>query len=157
MAAHHGGLQTGRIYARYLFALAALFGFRVVAQLLQAVFELPMLPSFAAWHSGALPYPALVASQVVILTAMVVIAWRVRVGALSPGRWRHRLCFGLGGLYFSVMLFRLLAGMTWLSDVPWFAKPLPAFFHLGLASYLLVLGLYFLNGVRHCQTKAPET
>ena len=36
------------------------------------------------------------------------------------------------------MFLRLLLGATVLSDVRWFASPLPAFFHLVLATYLLI-------------------
>ena len=38
----------------------------------------------------------------------------------------------------------LAAGLTFLADHPWFAKSLPAFFHVVLASFLLLLGHYIL-------------
>jgi hypothetical protein len=40
------------------------------------------------------------------------------------------------------MLLRLILGLTLLSSVSWFATPIPAFFHLVLASIVLVIGHY---------------
>ncbi len=111
-----------------------------------------VLPPFEAWHGAVLPYPLLVAVQVVIILMLAWIAWRVRNDTISPRRWKYRMCFGLGGVYFGFMAFRLLAGLTFLADHAWLSKSLPAFFHVGLATFVLVLGQYIYKQA----TKAPS-
>jgi len=134
----------GRRYFPWLAALTGLFVFRVLAQLIQSLYPLPWLPPFEVWHGAVLPYPLLVACQIVIIAALAVITWRVGRDAVVPSPWKFRLCFALGIPYFLFMAFRLAAGLTFLADHPWFAKSLPAFFHVVLASFLLLLGHYIL-------------
>jgi hypothetical protein len=57
----------------------------------------------------------------------------------------------LGVLYFGSMSARLVLGLAVFSDVAWFAKPLPALFHLVLAGYVLTLGHY-----HSCETVVPH-
>ncbi len=89
-----------------------------------------------------MPYPLLVIIQVVIIVVLTIILWRVRSDAIVPSRWKYRVCFTLGGMYFTFMAFRLFAGLTFFSDNPWFSKSLPAFFHVVLASFILLFGRY---------------
>ena len=126
----------------WMVLLAGLFGLRVLAQLIQAIYPLSFMPPFQAWHSAVLPYPVLVASQVVIILLIAAVLLRVKADAVVPHRWKYWTCFSLGGLYFSFMAFRLIAGLTFLSDHPWFSKSLPAFFHVVLASFILLFGHY---------------
>lgn len=128
-----------------LWALTALFCFRVVAQPLAAVASVPGLPPFDAWHSGALPYPVLLATQVAI------VAWLVRttraVGSATI-RWRRSAGAWLAAgaaVYGAAMTARLVLGATLLRDESWFARPVPTFFHLVLASYLGVYGVLHLR------------
>ena len=58
-----------RGHVALLSALLAAFVLRVLAQLMQAFSDLPWLPPFEAWAAGGLPYPVLVAVQVVIIAA----------------------------------------------------------------------------------------
>lgn len=129
-----------------LWVLAALFCLRVVAQPLAALGAVPGLPPFDAWHSGALPYPVLLATQ------FAIVAWLVRttraVGAATV-RWRRSLgrwLLAAACLYGAIMAARLLLGMTILGEVAWFARPVPTVFHLVLAAYL---GLYGRLHLRH--------
>lgn len=48
----------------------------------------------------------------------------------------------VGSVYFGIMVLRLLLGATVLREQRWFASPLPTFFHLVLAAYLLVFGCF---------------
>ena len=41
--------------------LLGMFAFRVISQFLQLIGEYSWLPEFDSWHSGVLPYPALLA------------------------------------------------------------------------------------------------
>lgn len=137
--------MQNRRYVMGLTILLCLFTFRVTAQLIQFVFELPFLPSFHVWHSGALPYPALVASQFVIIGILIVITDRVRKDNFTSSPWKYRSCFVGGGAYFSIMAFRTFAGLTFFAGHPWFSKTLPALFHIVLACFLLLLGHYFYD------------
>jgi len=132
----------GRRYFPWMLALTGLFVFRSLAQLLQASHPVAFLPPFESWHGAAMPYPLLVVLQLAIACVMIAAIWRVKRDAVNPSPWKYRLCFFLGGLYFSFMAFRLVSGLTILADHPWFSKSLPAFFHLVLASFVLVLGHY---------------
>ena len=134
--------MLGRRYFPWLLGLTGLFVFRVLAQLAQALHPLPFLPPFEVWHGAVLPYPVLVACQVVIVAALSIVTWRVGRDAVVPRPWKFRLCFALGTPYFLFMAFRLGAGLTFLADQPWFSKSLPALFHVVLASFLLLLGHY---------------
>ena len=129
-------------YATGLWLLFALFACRVVAQPLALVVHSPALPPFEAWHSGALPYGLLLASQVLILAASGWTAWRFSTGAVKPSRTVGIAAIAFGGLYFLGMVARLILGATALSDVHWFASPVPTVFHLVLAAYVLLFGHY---------------
>ena len=60
--------QTAHRHARWLWALTALFVVGVVAQPLALVAPPgSLLPAFDSWDGGVLPYPLLLAFQVVIL------------------------------------------------------------------------------------------
>ena len=119
----------------------ALFVLRVTAQLVQYATPTRFLPPHDAWQGSGLAYPLLLTSQLLILAAM---AWgtdavhrRVRARK-SVGRW----LVVLGAVYLVSMSVRLVLGLTVLADIAWFAKPLPAVFHMVLAGYVLTLGHY---------------
>ena len=134
--------MRGPSYAAALGLLLAAFLFRVGAQLLQLYRPTDGLPPFAAWHSGALPYPWLVALQLLTAATMLAATLGVATRRIRPRpTWGRRLR-ALGLIYFGFMLFRLVSGLTFLSDRDWFAAPLPSAFHLVLAAFILVLGRY---------------
>ncbi len=132
----------GRRYFPWMLTLAGLFVLRVLAQLIQALHPVWFLPPFQAWHGAVLPYPLLVASQAAVMLVLARVLWRVRTEAISPSPWKYRTCFAIGGIYFAFMGFRLFAGLTLLADHPWYSKSLPAFFHVVLATFILMLGHY---------------
>ena len=134
-----------RRYLPWLIALFSLFVFRVVAQLLQSVYPVSFLPSYSAWHSGALPYGSLVLSQLLII---MVFSLTIRGFARESVRPKRRLgqwLLVLGGFYFGTMILRLLAGLTIAADHPWFGAKIPAFFHIVLASFILLVGHFHLK------------
>ena len=126
-----------------------LFLFRVTAQLIQKFYTLPFLPPFEAWHSGALAYQWLVASQILIIAVM---SWVIADFAKSRLLARRKLgvcLLALGSIYFMAMLFRLIAGFTFATDHPWLGAPIPAFFHVVLAAFVLQVGhFHYKNGNR---------
>ncbi len=126
----------------WLSALLCLFTFRVLAQLLQVIYPVGWLPEFRQWQGSSLSYPLLLASQILIIFVVMIMIRQIGMAALKPNRRVGRRLFILGGVYFIVMLLRLILGLTLLSSVSWFATPIPAFFHLVLASIVLVIGHY---------------
>ena len=134
--------RMGRRYFPWLLVLFGLFVLRVLGQLVQSVYPVPFLPPFGAWHGAVMPYSLLVIIQVVVIAVLTIIIWRVRSDAIVPNRWKYRVCFTLGGMYFTFMAFRLFAGLTFFSDNLWFSMSLPAFFHVVLATFILLFGCY---------------
>lgn len=146
-----GQIERQTITAWHGAALAILmlaFLARVLAQLVQWLAPTRFLPPFEAWHSATVPYLGLLASQVLILAGQIWVVQGVVTGTHTP---RRRLGLGLltfGAMYFGFMLFRLIAGLSFLAHVAWFQARIPTLFHLALASYLLVLAHYHLRGSR---------
>ena len=119
--------------------LVALFAFRVAAQPLSLAVHAG-LPPFESWHSAALPYGVLLASQLAILGAFGWATYRFGAGGLTPRRSLGVAALWLGGIYFAAMTARLVLGVTLLRDVRWFASPIPTVFHLVLAGWILLFG-----------------
>ena len=142
-------MKGSRLTLVLMSVLTALFVLRVCAQLLQALYPVGWVPEFEAWQSGVLPYPVLLAIQFGIVGLMSFVLHRVRNGNIRARLWKYRVCLVFGGAYFAVMAFRWLAGLTFLADQAWFAKSLPAFFHLVLASFILLLGLHIRRRIRN--------
>ncbi|MEQ1782461.1 MAG: sterol desaturase family protein [Hyphomonadaceae bacterium] len=125
-----------------LTALLVLFVGRVAAQLWQYFWPTDALPPFAAWQSGTLPYPVLVASQFAIIATSIWTIASILRDNLGPHRRLGAVVLIAGILYFGFMGFRLIAGLTFLKDAPFFGVILPAIFHLVLASMLVIVGLH---------------
>jgi len=134
----------GAVHVVWLWALTILFAFRVAAQAVQLASPTAVLPPFEAWQGSGLDYPVLLASQLLILGVMVAGATSVSRGVHASSRVGVWL-LALGSVYLGAMAVRLVLGLTMLAHVPWFAKPLPALFHLVLSGYLLTLGHYHLT------------
>ena len=145
MMQQHSFDFRARVYRNWLLVLLGLFAFRVVAQFVQTASPTSLLPPFDAWQSGALPYPLLVLFQMTILALLGRIVWKLHRNTvqLSPKAGLAYLI--LGGVYFFVMIFRLVAGFSFAADHPWLGVHLPAVFHLVLAASLLTIGFF------HCQ------
>ncbi|NOT24758.1 MAG: hypothetical protein HOP16_01535 [Acidobacteria bacterium] len=135
-------------FAPLLWLLAGLFAARVLAQPAALVIESPLLPRFESWHSGILPYPVLLLSQVALLVWLARTAFVFRTGNVVGSFWVARVAIAFGAVYFVVMLARLLLGLTLLAHVRWFASPIPTAFHLVLATYLLVFGYVHASHAR---------
>ena len=140
-------LASSRPYAPWLWLLTGLFAVRVAAQPAALVLDDGPLPSFESWHGGLLPYPLLLSFQLVLLYWMAMTARSFGAGRAVPHPPRGLAMLVFGGLYFTVMLVRLVLGVTLFADVRWFASPIPAFFHLVLAAYAILYGRF------HFQTR----
>lgn len=123
--------------AAILVIFTVLFLVRVLAQLVQWATPSALLPPFEAWQGSGLPYPVLLAAQIAILAAMVWAIRRRHAGLRVFAPWLAGPALWFAVAYLLAMLARLAAGFTLLSDVAWFARSLPAYFHLVLACFLL--------------------
>lgn len=128
-----------------LWFCSGLFILRVLGQLLAYQFEIPLLPSFDVWHSGAIGYQFLLGSQIIIIVMMIVFAYRFDKGLVIRHRKVGDALQIIGILYFSIMFARLSIYLGGLSGHVWFNRPIPSFFHLVLACYIFLAGSYHLN------------
>jgi len=143
-----------KTYGTLMWCLTALFAFRVAAQLLILNFPQLPLPAFERWHSEVLAYPILVAFQLAILWVLGFLSHRVFSHQLTPNEKRAKLLCILGACYFLIMSLRLCLSLSiihlpGLSELAWFQRPLPSFFHLVLASFILILARCYLTGEKH--------
>src|SRR3954464_15724826 len=95
--------------ATILWVLTCLFCLRVLGQVLVEFVGVGFLPPSEEWFSGVMPYPPLLASQVVIILLMA----KVGVDFTRRGGWSYRprrpagsLLLALGAVYLLVMLIR---------------------------------------------------
>ena len=140
-SAEQSARERGSSHVVLLWVFSTLFAFRVAAQLVQHASPIGVLPPFEAWQGSSLRYPVLLTTQLVILAALVLGATAVTRRARANrqiGAW----LLALGSVYFVSMSARLVLGLTLLAQVSWFAKSLPALFHMVLAGYILTLGHY---------------
>ncbi len=137
--------MESRRYGFWLWALLGLFSFRVVAQLVQWRMDVPFLPSFEAWHSAVIPYGLLLAAQALILGFYGWVALEFWKGRVQPSRTSAGVWLAIGAVYAGVMVARLVLGLTLMSSHYWFANHLPTFFHVVLASFMLVAGAFHLR------------
>jgi len=131
-------------YAKILWFLLGLFFFRVTAQLFQLVFDISYLPPFDAWYSGALAYPYLLFSQLIIIGIYSYICFQFTNGTVTPSKRAGMFFLGLGAIYTSFMLGRLLIGQLFTSSA-WFHAYIPIFFHFILALFLIVVGIFHIR------------
>src|SRR5437870_1307146 len=90
-----------------LWALLALFVLRVAGQILVEFAHVQFLPPAPEWFSAAIPYPQLLASQILIIAVMVWVnlAFTRRSGwAYRPRRLAGSLLLAFGGVYLAVMV-----------------------------------------------------
>ena len=131
-----------RAYAIAVGLLGIAFFGRVVGHIVQITMSVAFLPPLESWKGSELPDPVLVAAQIVILILFVVVVRRMAAGSsVIALRWTYPTIV-LGAIYFLVMTVRLVLGLTILADDKWFAAPIPASFHLVLASAVILIGAY---------------
>jgi hypothetical protein len=132
-------------YAAALSALLGLFVLRVLAQALIAIGYGAFLPPWEEWFSGLVPYPQLLASQLVIILVYgtVCLAFvRQRGFFVTPRRWLGALLLTIGSVYFAVMVIRYAIRMSLYPLERWTGGSIPIFLHWVLAAFILVLGSY---------------
>lgn len=130
-----------------LVACTALFALRVLGQVIVVLAEPRWLPPMAGWQSGLLPYPVLLASQLAILAAQLLVVWEVARGgdAVTSG-WQAVAMVLLAVIYALGMAYR--AGRRRRFERPrwWSRGTIPIAFHLVLATFLAAWGAHALDG-----------
>ena len=137
----------------YFVLLLLLFSFRVIAQLLQYFFNLSFLPPFESWDSNTLPYGILIIMQIIIVFSFSKIIYKIARKRIVPNLNTGYIFTIFGALYFIIMFFRLIAGLTIFDYVKWFAYPIPSFFHLVLDHFLHPL---ILNSSCLCEEQKTQ-
>jgi hypothetical protein len=147
--------KTNSVYPAYsaiLWSLSILFSLRVIGQLIQYFNAVEWLPKLEVWQGSSLPYGVLFTSQLVILTVMIYISRQHTSGRVEKNTDKGKWLLAIGTIYFIGMTVRLLIGLASLSANPWFHKPLPAIFHLVLASFVLLLAAFHMNWIEKNDT-----
>jgi len=134
-----------RVHGRILAFLAALFFLRVMGQMLVAFISVTWLPAMQHWYSGLIPYPVLLAIQLLMLAIMIKISTDISRGAglfakKRPGWSRFLVRFS--ALYAGVMALRYILTMTFKPEMRWFGGVIPIFFHFILAAFPYIWGRF---------------
>jgi uncharacterized protein len=119
--------------ATLLWVLLTLFVLRVLGQLLVVSGAAAFLPPMEEWHSGLLPYPLLLASQVVIIAALATVCLQFSRGRglfVRPQAWLATPLWIVGWIYAIGMVVRYAMLRRDL---------IPVTFHIVLAAFLLVV------------------
>jgi hypothetical protein len=135
-------MMRGMDLSKWLWLLTLIFIFRVLGQFSVQWGDVSFLPSFDRWYSGALEYHYLLASQCLIIFVMSLVSYRIGKALLRPSVKIGGVLQVIGWVYFSVMLVRWVIGVAELIDITWFQRPIPSFFHMVLASYILIVAHY---------------
>ena len=142
-AAPELGVETT---ALVLAVLSALFALRVIGQLLVVVRAPRWLPPMDQWYSGLLPYPRLLATQLVICLGMAVLIGGLvgRAGwAVGPWPLVGAALVPIGYVYAAAMAVRYAVRMASRPDQRWLGGCIPIVFHVVLATWIVVLGAFW--------------
>lgn len=139
--------QASPPYLAILWVLIFLFLLRTIGQLIQYSSPVEWLPRLEAWQGSTLPYGLLLFSQLIILAVMIRITFQHASGCVRKSASKGKWLLALGAVYFAVMASRLFIGLAHLSTHPWFYKFIPAFFHLVLATFVLLIAGFHMNWV----------
>ena len=132
--------------ASLLWFFTVLFVLRVVGQILVAVRSQHWLPPMQQWNF--IPYPILLPIQIIFIAVMVWIdvSFSSNVGIAtveSPGTGNFLIAFS--AVYVLAMVIRYTISMQRRPDQRWFGGTIPIVFHIVLASYLFVLGSFYVS------------
>lgn len=135
---------SGNKITHLLWLLTTVFCFRVVMQPLSLVTESNWLPDFEEWHSNITPYFVLLTVQITIIIVMVLVNKAHQKGSIVPNPKLGNILIVIGSIYILVMVGRLLLGITLTDPSRWISNKLSPWFHLVLATYLLIIAQYHL-------------
>jgi hypothetical protein len=125
--------------------LTALFFLRVLGQALVAYASVGWLPAMQHWASGLIPYPALLAIQIVMLVVMIKIStdvWRGKGFFAAPRLSSTRFLIGFSAIYAGGMAVRYVLTMIFQPEMRWLGSTIPIFFHFVLAAFIYTCGKF---------------
>jgi len=132
----------------FLWLFTCLLLLRVIGQIVVVLRAPRWLPPMEQWQSGLLPYPVLLAGQIVVLTIMVWISVNVLQGSgifIDPRRPEMgRAIVWFSYVYFGGMVVRYAIRMSRRPDQRWFGGTIPIIFHSFVAAFLFTFGRYHL-------------
>jgi hypothetical protein len=130
-------------FALWLFSL--LMFLRVIGQLVVVLRAPDWLPPMAQWQSGLVPYPILLAVQIVVLFLMFWIAADFSRGAglwVRPLPRLGRVVLVWSYLYAAAMVVRYIIRMARRPDQRWLGGTIPIIFHCVLAGFQWTFAQY---------------
>lgn len=125
--------------------LTALFFLRVLGQALVAYASVGWLPAIKHWASGLIPYPILLAIQIITLIFMVKIStdiWRGRGFFATPQPSCARFLIGFSAIYAGAMALRYVLTIIYRPEMRWFGGTIPISFHFVLAAFIYTWGKF---------------
>lgn len=150
--------KADRKYFFILSFLLLLFCLRVAGQLMVAICQVPFLPPMQEWQSGLLPYPILLASQLLIigLFAKVCHDFYVQSGFFyqAKGVLAEPL-MTFGKAYVVLNAARAVIWTTAFKHHIWFTGTIPIFFHFILASFLIIVATHHRKELVRIVTAEP--
>lgn len=130
--------------APLLWLFTVLLTARVIGQLIVLLARPRWLPPFEQWQSGLLPYPALLVSQVTVLTLMswISVDFTRRSGFwVPPHPVLGRAAMWWACVYFSAMIVRYVIRMARRPDQRWLGGTIPIVFHSVVAAFQWTYGV----------------
>lgn len=129
-----------RLHGQLLWFLTFLFFLRVLGQALVTFLHVSFLPPMKEWFSGLLPYPGLLASQILILLLQCKINSDFTVGQgyfVERKERGGRFLRWFSYVYAGSMAIRYVITMSLYPERRWLGTgTIPIFFHFVLAAYL---------------------
>jgi lysylphosphatidylglycerol synthetase-like protein (DUF2156 family) len=116
-----------------LWILLSLFALRVLGQLLVVAGAAPFLPPMEDWQSGLLPYPLLLASQILILALLGAVCVQFTRGA---GYFVERHAWLGTPLWIAGWAYAIAMGVRYALLR---RDAIPVVFHIVLASFLIFI------------------
>lgn len=145
--------------AKILWILTAFFCLRVLGQTLVEFLHVGFLPPSEEWFSGMIPYPQLLASQIliIVLLAKIGLDFTRQTGwGYRPRRLAGLLLLPFGAIYLAVMIIRYVVRMGLYPHERWTGGSIPIFFHWILGLYVLLVGYHHWRQSRPAQIGTPR-
>jgi hypothetical protein len=131
--------------AGILAVLTGCFALRVAGQFVVSRWSPTWLPPMPEWYSGVVPYPRLLAIQLVMLAAMLGVVVGLAIGGPAVSTPRPELgtiLLAIAWPYALSMALRYAVRMWRRPEARWTGRTIPIVFHVVLATWLFVLGSY---------------
>jgi len=143
-----GATMQHSLHTFLLLAFLLLFAARVIGQAIQRWIPQSFLPPFESFQGSNFPYEFLLLIQIFILFIMFRVTWQVGWGQFVRRKRSARIFAWVGGIYLIGSIARILIGAMLPTAHAWFKAGIPAFFHLVLAGFIIVLAI--------CHSKMPN-